>query len=483
MQSMSVQQLLQSPKVQGTKGEVVDVANGKQQKLGIIEGLLSKGKKIVEGQDSEVGELDFSSLISEAQSTESENPKVEKQLTGKIAKTSNSLSQLLNSLKGTEDQSSTPENSAGKVQEGVLKTPTKDFFPRQQNESVSPLEFLVKNVKEKNITTSETPNVENILLPQQEKVGGEKSELQVQLQAAFQKNLPIQNKLIVPESAEKMQTKDQAVKLVSGEEFVKNLKTSGPHLKEDKFEKKQLSILENKIPQVKSYGKGQNILNDSVIRNTNDLAFKDVKKLKTSATDELKSPDLKVANELSMIKESPLASLQLKTSPVQENKVQVETKVLNLSNIDAKNTNEIIKSITDYVEQNQVANRSSLDLTVKHDSLGQFKIQVNKSPTQNQVDMQITTSSTEGHKFFVAHEADLMRNLQQAGVNLTDLRIISSMKESTPFSQSESKQFSSFQHEQNGDSKQFMSFESGDFKEGSQKRKSLWDEYQERYGA
>jgi hypothetical protein len=483
MQTMSVQQLLQSPKVQGTKGEVVDVANGKQQKLGVIEGLLSKGKKVVEGQESELGDLDFSSLFSEAQGTESQNPKVEKQLSGKIAKTSNSLSQLLNSLKGTEDQSAASENNTGKVQEGVLKTPLKDFVPNQQNEPVSPLEFLVKNVKEKNITQSETPQVEKIILPEQDKVGGEKSELQVQLQAAFQKNIPIQNKLTNPESAEKSQVKDQTVKLVSGEEFVNNLKTSNTHLKDEKFEKKQLGILEHNLPQVKNYGKGQNILNDNMIRNTNDLAFKDVKKLKTSATDELKSPDLKVASELSMIKESPLALLQLKNSPVQENKVQVETKVLNLSNIDAKNTNEIIKSITDYVEQNQVANRSSLDLTVKHDSLGQFKIQVNKSPSQNQVDMQITTSSTEGHKFFVAHEADLMRNLQQAGVNLTDLRIISSMKESTPFSQSESKQFSSFQHEQSGDSKQFMSFESGDSREGSQKRKSLWDEYQERYGA
>jgi hypothetical protein len=236
------------------------------------------------------------------------------------------------------------------------------------------------------------------------------------------------------------------------------------------------------IPQIKNYGRGQNILNDSMIRNTNDLAFKDTKKLKANG-EEVRNPDMKVANDLSMIKESPLAALQLKNSPIQENKVQVETKVLNLSHIDAKNTNEIIKTISDYVEQNQVGNRSSLDLTVKHDSLGQFKIQVNKGVNQNQIDMQITTSSSEGHKFFVAHESDLMRNLQQSGINLSDFRIVSSMKEATPFSQSESKQFSSFQHEQNGESKQFMSFESSDFREGSQKRKSLWDEYQERYGA
>ena len=176
-----------------------------------------------------------------------------------------------------------------------------------------------------------------------------------------------------------------------------------------------------------------------------------------------------------------------------ESQAQVNQKVLDLGSLNTSNTNEIIKRISDYVEQNQVANKTNLDLTVKHDSLGEFKIQVTKMPnqllshSQNSIDMQITTSSKEGHDFFVKNEVSLMKNLSQAGINLSDLRIISSMSESTPFGQSDSKQSSSFGQNADGSEKQFMSFESNNFtsdsRNGSERRKELWDEYQQRYGA
>ncbi len=509
MQSMSVQKLLQSSKVPSAKGDVVTdkqsviegmLANGKTTKLNTVTGKNGEVTEGQEGEKGEKGEIDFSSLFTVAKgeignSANSKNAvKKENVLTGKIASTKSSLDKLLNSLKGTEDvqvDDSVENTESDPQSKNLIK---KDFFPHLNKDSQSPLEFLMKNTKEKNITSVDSPVDES----------GEKVDLKLLLEKGNSpkttniKNELFANKITNPSIAEKSDNQEKTVRVLSGEDFVNNLKAANSPLKmergsgiekltlvdkEASLEKKSLGMLGQNIPQINNYGKGQNLLNDSMIRNTKDLAFKDTKKLKIEATDELKSPELKISNELSMIKESPLAGLQLKNSFVEENKTQVESKVLNLSNIDAKNTNEIIKTISDYVEQNQVANKSSMDLIVKHDSLGQFQIQVSKNNNQNQVDMQITTSSAEGHKFFVAHEADLMKNLQNAGVNLSDLRIISSMKESTPFSQSESKQFSSFQHEQNGDSKQFMSFESGDFRDGAQKRKSLWEEYQERYGA
>jgi hypothetical protein len=80
-----------------------------------------------------------------------------------------------------------------------------------------------------------------------------------------------------------------------------------------------------------------------------------------------------------------------------------------------------------------------------------------------------------------------MKNLNQAGVNLSDLRIISTMSEATPFGQSDSKQSSSFSQNPDGSDKQFTSFESNNFSSdtnsGSERRKELWEEYQQRYGA
>lgn len=500
MQSMSVQQLLQSPKAQSAKGEVVT------DKTSLLQGILGDVKnqnvKLINGQNpslegllqgetegEELGNIDFSALFSEVQKNGSEvgvNPKTQiqnqnqanlkisadKNLNGKIASTNSNLDQLLNNLKGTNTEETPVLNENGEP----VQNARKGFFPNQkvkpETNNESPLDFLVKGSKEKTFSLNEVPEeLENS-------------------QQILNKNSPkaefFPNKITNPASVEKLDTQEKTVKVLSGEDFVKNLKaatTPGKDILIGEQNKKMQAGIPTNIPQMKDYSRGQNILNDSMIRNTNDLAFKDTKKLKVVGSDELKTSETKVGNDLSMIKESPLAAIQLKASPIQENQIQGQTKVLDLSHMDPKNTNEIIKTISDYVEQNTVANKPSLDLTVKHDSLGQFKIQVSKMPNQNQVDMQITTSSSEGHKFFVQHESDLMRNLQQVGVNISDLRIVSSMKDATPFSQSESKQFSQFQHEQNGNSKQFMSFESGDFRDGAQKRKSLWQEYQERYGA
>ena len=106
---------------------------------------------------------------------------------------------------------------------------------------------------------------------------------------------------------------------------------------------------------------------------------------------------------------------------------------------------------------------------------------------QNLIDMQISTSSKEGHDFFVKNEVSLMKNLNQAGINLSDLRIVTTMSESNAFGKSDSRQSSSFSQSQDGSDKQFMSFESNNFgsdtNSGSERRKELWEEYQQRYGA
>jgi hypothetical protein len=264
----------------------------------------------------------------------------------------------------------------------------------------------------------------------------------------------------------------------------------------------KLAVLTNKeetpvFPQQKmsvgSYGKGQNLLNDSLIRNTKDLAFKDTKKSKAGADaiESLRTPESKVGAELSSIRQEAIGPVNGKQNQQQNLQAQTNQKVLDLSHLNTSNTTEIIKKISDYVEQNNVANKSSLELNVKHESLGEFKILATKVPESmnrglNQIDMQITTSSKEGHDFFVKNEVSLMKNLNQAGINLSDLRIVNTLSESTAFGQSNSQNSSSFSQSQDGSSKQSMSFESftsGNMSEGSERRKELWDEYQERYGA
>lgn len=364
-------------------------------------------------------------------------------LEGQVVKTGSNLDQLLQTLKGEEGSVQNAQKEGETSLEGA---------PEVHNKKSTPLDFLLKEAK-----GSEVGNT---------KVSGEK---------ILEKN---------PEFVSKLG--------LSGEEFVKNM----AEVKEAKAEKvtslfqapvedfDPKAMVQKQMNQsMKAYGQKQNLLNDNVIRNTKDLAFKDQKP--KSAIDELKSPEMKIGAELGMVKEAfiPIANNNKETAP--QMATSNSEKVLDLSKLNTSNTTEIIKRISDYVEQNQVANKDSLDLTVKHDSLGQFKIQVSKSqtPGANQMDMQITTSTPEGHEFFMKNETGLLKNLSQAGIQLSDLRIVSS-SDSMSAGQGDFRQSNGQGQNQAG--REFMSFDSGDFSNGSQRRKELWQEArenQQRYGA
>ncbi len=407
--------------------------------------------------------LDVQPKVEETKEEKGGKPSQE-QIGPAIAKTSNGLDLLLNNLKGTQDSVDGDESEKIKNPDQTIKgfrTGNEDSLEEESKiESENPLEFLMKGMKTKNV--------------------GENVEF----------------------SSEK-KSESVTPKVVTAEDYLKNIESTS-----DKKNSSKLVLLnatgdveKNPIAQkmfntnVKSYGQGQNLLNDTMIRKTKDLSIKETKKVKSdvSGISEILSKDATAGAELSNIKQDVVPALQGKNNQ-EQSQMQASTnhKVLDLSKIDSTNTTEIIKKISDYVEQNQVANKSSLDLTVKHESLGEFKIQVSKMPESmnrglSQIDMQITTSSKEGHEFFVKNEVSLMRNLNQAGINLSDLRIISSMGESTAFGQSDSRQSSSFGQNPDGSSKQSMNFESSNFagsgSEGSQRRKELWEEYQQRYGA
>ncbi|MFA6238990.1 MAG: hypothetical protein WC635_16755 [Bacteriovorax sp.] len=365
----------------------------------------------------------------------------------KISKTGSNLDQLLNSLKGTQDN--VEVNEEGNVQLQNIRSGKDERPVKGQLKSESPLEFLMNGTKSKDVT---------------ENVETKSSDIEALLSQK---------------------------KVVTGEDYLKNVESTEKKGSGKLALLNGLELPKNPNQNVKAYGQGLSLLSDPLIRNTKDLAFKDGIKGKNASVDEVRSPDMKAGAELAAIKQEIIPMMNGKENHGQqaESQTQANQKVLDLGKLNTSNTNEIIKRISDYVEQNQVANKSSLDLTVRHDSLGEFKIQVNKMPAQslnqaNQIDMQITTSSKEGHDFFMKNEISLMKNLNNAGINLSDLRIVSSMGESSSsgtFGQSDSKNGS----DQNANSKQFMSSGSfsSEFSNGKERRKELWEEYQQRYGA
>lgn len=234
---------------------------------------------------------------------------------------------------------------------------------------------------------------------------------------------------------------------------------------------------------VKGYGQKQDILNNGLIKNTSDLAFGE-RRSKINHN-ELRNSEMSTSHELSMIKESFIPNVQA-VNGVELVDNKSSTPVLDLSKVNISNVNEVIKTISNYVEQAQFANRDSLDLNVRHESLGEFKIQVNKLnvPGNNQIDLQIVTSTQEGHEFFVKNESGLIKTLSQAGINLSDLKIVSG-GEMAALAKGDSS--SGNQSQQNHHQREFTGQQSfGDSSNGSERRKNLWDEaraQQQRYGA
>lgn len=428
-----------------------------------LKNLLAEKKSDKEGEGKTEGKVAVdpkltSELLAKpalVKSSAQTSPKLEQTTEQKIAKTSNNLDQLLNSLKGTQDLDETQVEGSEKNNSLQHLRSKKDESLKGELKSETPLEFLMKGAKNKGVTENTTPDAH-----------------------LGQKVMTAEDYLKNMQSAEKK----PVLTVINGR----------AELEQNNLPNKMMNL------NAKNYGQGLNLINDPLIRNTTDLASKDSKKIKSNdlSVDELRTKDTKVGAELASIRQEAIPAVQNNKGNHGQAEMQTNEnqKVLDLSNIHTSNTNEIIKKISDYVEQNQVANKQSLDLTVKHDSLGEFKIQVSKMPEsmnrgQNLIDMQITTSSKEGHDFFVKNEVSLMKNLNQAGINLSDLRVVSSMSESTPFGRSDSRQSSSFQQNSDG-SKQFSSFESSSFAgnssgsdEGSGRRKELWEEYQQRYGA
>lgn len=374
-----------------------------------------------------------------------DDTRTEGQLGQKITSASTNLDQLLKTLKG--------DNAEVQV-EGEEISP-EALKQNQKAKSGSPLDFLLKESKSSDVGA----------------VDSKESKL-LQTNPETVSKLGLSSEDFLSHKADAKDAKD--LKLASSD---KTMNLDGEFdLKA--FGQKQMN------QSMKAYGQKQNLLNDGVIRNTKDLAFGE-KKLKAGES-ELTTPDMKIGADLSHMKDQFIPLVQ-KQEMAAQNTTQGSEKVLDLSKINSTNTTEIIKKISDYIEQSQVANSNTMDLTVKHEALGQFKIQVNRPiGPGNQMDMQITTTTAEGHDFFMKNEIGLMKNLSQAGIQLSDLRIVSG-GENTSFAGNDSKQNNNNSQSNSQAGREFMSFDSaGDSSHGADRRKELWQEArnnQMRYGA
>lgn len=155
--------------------------------------------------------------------------------------------------------------------------------------------------------------------------------------------------------------------------------------------------------------------------------------------------------------------------------------VIDLSHVEASNPSELIEKITTYIQQNALQRTDGLDLTVKHNELGQFRISVSHQVGAEQIHLQILANSKVGHDFFKAHENAIVKTLSEAGIVVGEMQVLAGMPNRT---------FAEGQQMNDGRQQQFSSHQDqNDFNQGdrqqrdSQRRRELWDEYRQRYSA
>lgn len=112
-----------------------------------------------------------------------------------------------------------------------------------------------------------------------------------------------------------------------------------------------------------------------------------------------------------------------KNSNGQEMKMASKNQVLDLSHVDANNKTELINKISNYIEQSYVSGQDSLEMVVKHNDLGQFKVSANRVGVGQQIDLQINTMTEKGHQFFVENESELIKSLTRNGVKISDIKV------------------------------------------------------------
>lgn len=275
----------------------------------------------------------------------------------------------------------------------------------------------------------------------------------------------------------------------SGSEFVNQLNTStSPELMQA-AQAKSADVLpfemraknaNQLVSKVKGYGKSQDIARKSMF-DINPADFNS----KISMSDELgNSMSIEAASGGDSNSSFDFMSSSMKSSGLEVmDSVNPNTKVVDLSNIQASNKSELIQKITNYIEMNKLENSESIDVLVKHDELGNFRVNARKAGPGNQVDLQIQAASKEGQVFFAENEVEIIKNLDKSGVKLAQFKLVTSntKSEMMSFSSDSRNSGSQFGESSNGQSNSQGMFGRGDSSEqrDSQRRKELWEQYKE----
>tara|TARA_Y100001954_G_C15821103_1_gene609986 strand:- start:773 stop:2404 length:1632 start_codon:yes stop_codon:yes gene_type:complete len=308
------------------------------------------------------------------------------------------------------------------------------------------------------------------------------------------------------------------------QDFINNLKDSK---RNEKFNNKDL-LSKNiyQLNEIKSRKNDKKVLSQDKIESSEDIIFLknkfNTKKpnlnslnkyLNLSEQDSLKeTKNIDDINRLNLIQKSQMRDVPGNTKLIQSTKNEKSEELMNIESsensdsfspkvgINSNKSSNIFKEISvgkslpleitsgneslealvnrvgDYIKGHYNKTDESLSLTIKHDLLGKFKLDVTANSDKS-IDIKILTGTDDGRLFFARNESEISNNLKNLGLKVSDMKIVAG-------SDSVNESNNSFDSEKN------QNFENGKGhkysdqderrKDDSQRRKELWELYKER---
>ena len=276
--------------------------------------------------------------------------------------------------------------------------------------------------------------------------------------------------------------KAQKMPVSSAQDFVMQNQALGKATSPEQAVAARKSFFPKSKSQVNAFNKEQNVISKSVFGGKNPFTQVESNPLNTSniTSDEAALFQAVEGAEQSGELQNLMMSSTAAKTVASNTAPSMPTNVLDLSSLNPQNSEQIIEKISDYITTSRLENQDSVDLLVKHESLGQFKVTASKGALPDQVNLEIAAASEKGKAFFQDNEVEMIKNLSKSGVKLGDVKVALT-------SDSSSQSFDKNGNNQNNNGFNSKSsqqqFASGRQESGRERREELWNLYRERLGA
>ncbi|MBI2522141.1 MAG: hypothetical protein HYV97_17110 [Bdellovibrio sp.] len=140
---------------------------------------------------------------------------------------------------------------------------------------------------------------------------------------------------------------------------------------------------------------------------------------------------------------------------------------------------DVMGKISDYIVQAKFDKNNSLDVTLRHNDIGQFQMKVSKAVSGPGLDITIRPHSIESQQFFSDNQQSLMKGLSESGLKILDFKVSSSIPGNQLFGESKSDSQSGFAGTTR-DQHSFQSHSNNNEQHDSERRRQLWEQARER---